>query len=177
MCAVLLTARVAGALDVPARMQARLIAKVAEYDRNLVRREGIRVILLVRKVGDAESASVVDELAAEFGTVDRIAGGPHRHAIVEFVSAADLAEKVKTQNAALVYLSSGLQDQIGGVAKALEGISVLTVGAGPGDAERGMVLGFDMVSGRVQIVVNLARAKAQNAAFRPEFLRLARVIR
>jgi uncharacterized heparinase superfamily protein len=36
---------------------------------------------------------------------------------------------------------------------------------------------FDMVSGRVQIVVNLARAKAQNAAFRPEFLRLARVIR
>lgn len=167
----------AWALDVPPRAQARLLVKVAEYERNLVRREGPRVILLVRKAADAESASIAEEMAAELKLAEAVAGGPHSEVIVDFSSARALLAEVKSHEAAIVYLSSGLQEHIAGIASALDGVSVLTAGCGPGDAERGAVLGFDMVSGRIQLVVNLPRARSQNAAFRPEFLRLARVIR
>ncbi len=174
--ALLFTRRVL-ASDVPPRVQARLLAKVAEYDRNLVAREGPRVILMVRKPGEPRSASAVDELAAELKTIDQIAGASHREAVIDYTTPAALRAAVQAEGAAIAYLSPGLDAQLGNIADALRDVAVLTVGSDGADAEKGAVLGFDVVSGRVQLVVNLARAKAQHVSFRPEFLTLARVIR
>ena len=57
----------------------------------------------------------------------------------------------------------------------------LIAGIGPAAASatyvpKGCVLGFDAESGRPKLVVNLSQARLQKVAFKPEFLKLARVI-
>lgn len=60
--------------------------------------------------------------------------------------------------------------------KALEGGDVLTAGASPSYVGRGAVLGFDLASGRPQLLVQLAQAGRQNVKLAADVLRLMRVI-
>jgi hypothetical protein len=174
--AALCATQVAAAERVPPRTQARLLAKIAQYDRNLVARQGVRIVLLMRRANDAAAVALVDELAAELATIDRIAGREHQRFILDFVSPEALRLTVQRRNAAIVFLA-GLGDGVPAAANALKDLTVLSAAPTGADAERGSVVGFDVVSGRVQLVVNLPRAKDQHVDFRPEFLRLARVIR
>ena len=45
-----------------------------------------------------------------------------------------------------------------------------------GDVPKGIVLSFDLVSGKPKIVVHLGQAKRQDVQFKAELLKLARVI-
>jgi hypothetical protein len=58
----------------------------------------------------------------------------------------------------------------------LVGLYIISVSPVPEDVARGIVLGFEVVSGKPKLLVNLPRARQQNVAFKPELLRLARVI-
>jgi len=174
--ATLCTTGTAGAERVPPRTQARLIAKIAQYDRTLVARQGTRTVLLVRRANDAAAVAIVDELAAELATIPHIAGGEHQRFVLDFDSPEALRLSVQRRHAAVVFLA-GLGENVAATADALKDLTVLSTAPTGADAERGSVVGFDVVSGRVQLVVNLPRAKDQHVDFRPEFLRLARVIR
>ena len=58
----------------------------------------------------------------------------------------------------IVYLASGLTHQIPTIRSALEGVDVLTVGAVPEYVDLGVILGFDVLSAKPKLLVNLEPA-------------------
>lgn len=166
----------AGDADVPAAVQAELLAKVAAYDRNLAARAGEQVrTLVVAKVGDAASARLAAQLKDALAGKSAIAGLPHAEETVAFESAAALASAVRQRRAAIVYLSSGFADaELEAIAAALDGVDVLTAGSAS-YVRKGVVLGFDLVSGKPKLVVDLPRANRQRVALSANVLRLMTV--
>jgi hypothetical protein len=162
---------------VPAALQADLLAKVAAYDKNLVGRAGDRVrVLIVVKPKDDASNRFAKHLSSALGGVGKIGGLPHDQTTAVFAGARPLAETCRAQRIAIVYLAPGLGEEIPAIRDALEDVNVLSVAAVASDVPKGVVLGFDLVSGKPKLVVHLAQARRQHVQFRAELLKLARVI-
>ena len=178
-CGVALWVRRGGAqsVEVPVRLQAELLSKVVAYDRNFRdRARGRALVLVVVKPGDPESARLGEQIHDELGVLDEFGGLPHGEEVVRFSSPRALAELAKSRGAAVVYLSAGLSEEVPSIASALAELSVLSVAVSPAYVPKGAVLGFDAQAGRPKLVVNLQQARLQQVAFKPELLKLARVI-
>lgn len=161
---------------VPPKLQAELLAKVAGYDKNLAARAGDKVhVLIVQKPGDESSASVAAHMQRELQGLGDVGGLPHDEAITAWAGADALAQTIKTSRIAIVYFSSGFRDDVDAIAKALGSADVLSAGAVADYVPKGVVLGFDLVSGKPKLLVNLPQAKKQNVAFRAEVLKLMKV--
>jgi hypothetical protein len=164
-------------VSVPIGLQAELVAKVVSYDRNFAARAGERAhVLLVTRSGDAESVRTAAHMESALRDIKELGGLPHDEATVAYGGAKVLVEAVRARRIAVVYLTPGLGGEVSQIAEALAGTSVLTVGATSDFVPRGAVLGFDVVSGRPKLVVNLTQAKKQDVAFKAEVLKLMRVI-
>jgi len=164
-------------VQIPARLQAALVAKVAAYDTHFAARaSGRALVLIVVAGGKAESERFGEEIRAELGSQPKIGGLSHAEEIVRFSSAAELGRLCKERHAALVYVAPALSSEVSQIASALSGIDVLSVAALPGDVEQRLVLGFARESGRPKLLVNLEPARRQNVAFNPDLLRLVRVV-
>jgi hypothetical protein len=162
---------------VPVPLQADLLVKVAAYDRALPARAGDRVhVLLVRRAGNADAERAVSQMRLALGQVDTIAGLAHDEAVVTWSSPSALAAAVKEQRASIVFFPPGFADDVAGIRGALDGADVLTATAVPDYVARGIVLGFDLVSGKPKILVNLEQAKKQHVAFAAELLKLVKVV-
>lgn len=164
-------------VQIPARLQAALVAKVAAYDtRFALRANGQALVLIVVASGKAESERFGEEIRAELGLQPKIGGVSHSEEIVRFSSAADLAQLCKERHAALIYVAPALSQEVPQIAAALSGVDVLSVAALAGDVQQRLVLGFARESGRPKLLVNLEQARLQKVAFNPDLLRLVRVI-
>lgn len=166
----------ADAVPVPVALQADLLFAVAAQDRNLPARAAgtVRTLILTRKTDESIRAALRFRSAA-VGKA-QVGGLPHVVEVTSFASGAELAEAVKTKHVAIVYLTPGFtEEDAAEIARALEGGSVLTVSAAPALVGKGAVLGFDLVSGRAKLVVDLTRATRQQVAFSPDVLGLMAV--
>ena len=165
-------------LAVPAGMEAKLTGKVASYDRGFASRvNGKVVIAIVVQAANADSARVGSQMQAAFREVGPIAGYPHEEIVIRFSDARALAAACAQGKASIVYLAPGLDSQIEPITKALESSGVLSVASVLSYVSKGAVLGFELVSGRPKLVINLASAKRQGLAFQAALLDLARVLR
>jgi hypothetical protein len=161
---------------VPVTLQAELLAKVAAYDRNFAARAGERArVLILTKGSNAQSARVGSQVQSALAGLGDVAGLPHTEVVSAYSGAADLAAACKSKGYAIVYLTPGFDAEVAAIAKALAGISVLTVSAIPGYVPLGMVLGFDTVSGKSKLLVNLTQARLQSVSFKAEILKLMKV--
>jgi hypothetical protein len=177
VCVLGVTTAFAEQLQIPARLQAALVAKVAAYDTHFAARANERaLILIVVTTARAESERFGDEIRAELALQPKIGGLEHSEEILRFTSAAEVARACRDRHASLLYIAPGLSMEVPQIATALNGVDVLSVGAAPADVEQGVVLGFARESGRPRLLVNLEQARRQNVAFNPDLLRLARVI-
>lgn len=160
----------------PVSLQAELLAKVAGYDRRLPARAGDVVhVLIVTRPGDADSARIAAQMELALKGRSDIGGLPHDEATAAYAGASTLGQTVRMRRISIVYLTPGLRDEIGAIARALEGVSVLSVASAAEYVPKGVVLGFDLVSGKPKLTVNLTQAKKQDVAFRAEVLKLMRV--
>jgi hypothetical protein len=161
---------------VPVALQAELVAKVASYDKNLAARAGdkVHVLIVVNAKSDA-SNSFAKHMTSALGGVDKIGGLPHDETTAPFGGAKALADTCRAKRIAIVYLAPGLADEVPGIRSALDGVNVLSVAADAAEVQKGIVLGFDLVSGKPKIVVHLGQAKKQDVAFKAELLKLAKV--
>jgi hypothetical protein len=167
----------AQSVEVPVRLQVELLAKVAAYDRNFSERaHGSAVVLIVVKPGDAASERVGEQIHDELSVLNEVGGLPHREEMVQYSARRSLAALCKSSGAAVLYLSVGLAEEMPAIAASLVDQSVLSVAATASYVPKGSVLGFDAESGRPKLVVNLTQARLQKVAFKPELLKLARVI-
>lgn len=163
---------------VPAQVQAELLSKLASYDRNFATRAGTKVrVLVVVKAKDPRSKLFAASLRGALGNVAQIGGLPHEESLVAYESAALLAERCRGERAAVVYLTPGFESEVSAIRSSLRGVDVLSVSAVPEHVPDGVVIGFELVSGRPKILVNLPQAKDQNVSFSADVLKLMKVYR
>lgn len=164
-------------LTVPVRLQAELVVKVANYDRNLPERAaGLVTVLVVVRPSVPESEQASAQFLRAMQTFERIAGLPHSEEALSYAGPGSLAASIKAKKASIVYLPPGFAlDEIASIAKALEGTSVLTVAGVGSFVPRGVVLGFETVSAKPRLLCHLGQARKQNVAFRAEVLKLMKV--
>ena len=165
-------------VTVPVALQVELLAKVAAYDKNLPARAGGKVrVLVLRKSDDDDSARVARHAKRELEKKDTIAGLPSEVTSLAFADATELVRLIKSKHVAVVYVALGFSSaELGAIAKALEGVSVLTAGAAPKQVAGGIVLGFDLVGGKPKLLVNLKRAKKQSVELSSKVLKLVKVV-
>jgi hypothetical protein len=168
---------VAEEVTVPANLQAELFAKAAAYDEQFLgRTEGVVRILVVVRAGDAESERMARRFMATLATLRTIVNLPHEESVERFKDADSLADVCLSKRITFVYLGPGLDAAVPAIADAMKGSEILTVAAVPSYVGRGVVMGFDLASGRLQILVHLTQMRAQKARLAPALLRLAKVI-
>jgi hypothetical protein len=134
-------------------------------------------ILIVKKSGDADSDSAASHALHDLGDVDTVGGLSHEQEIVTYSSASALADLCTKRRACVVYLMPGLSKEIDGIREALSALSVLTAATVPEDVASGVVVGFDQVSGKPKLLINLPQARRQQVDFSADLLRVATVIR
>ncbi len=167
----------AAGAPVPANLQADLVAKAAKYDRNLRRRAGSSVeLLVVRRARSADSESVARIFEHRIEELGTIAGLPVRITHRDYEGSPELLDMVKSSEASILFLSTELGSEVAQIGRALQGTSLLSVGAAPRYIPEGMVLGFSLEGGKPKILVNLAQAKAQSVDLHASFLKLARLV-
>ncbi len=172
-------ARGVGAEDVavPIALQVELTVKVAAYDKHFVARAGERArVLIFAKGGDDLAGRTAKALVKELASYPTIAGLPHDDEIVGYESPTALAAACKKRRAAIVYLTPGLGSALPAIRAALDGVDVLSVTAVADHVPKGAVLGFDLVSGKTTLLVNLAQAKKQNVEFKVGILKMMKVV-
>ncbi|MET0592267.1 MAG: YfiR family protein [Polyangiaceae bacterium] len=160
----------------PIAIQVELLVKVASYDRNFQQRAGDRAkVLILTKPGNGDSSRVAAQVEAGLGRVGEIAGLPHEETVMPYRGAPELANAIREKHAAIVFFPPGFRDDIAAIRDALDGVDVLTASAIPEYVQAGVVLGFDVASGRPELLVNLPQAKRQKVALRADVLRLMKV--
>lgn len=175
-----LTAAAARASDdvtVPLAVQARLLAKAASYDRNLSTRAGgtARVWILV-KAGSTLSEQTGEQMLRALGAEPLVGGLPHQETLIGSHGVTQLVERIVSERPAILYVSAGFSPQeVTQLADALGETPILTVACAAGDVAAGLSLGFDLVSGRPRLQVQLKRARKQGVDFDADFLALAQV--
>jgi len=158
-------------------LEAELLVRVAPYDKNLPARARDRLrTLVLTKSGNDDSARATAQLRVALGAIDRIGGLPHDEIVQPFTTRDALSALVRDQRIAIVFLTPGLSGDVDAIRAALDGLDVLSVSAMPNDVARGIVLGFDLVSGKPKLVVNLPQMRRQNVAFAANVLKLMKVI-
>jgi hypothetical protein len=164
-------------VTVPVALQIDLLIKVAAYDRNFARRAGQMVTtLVVTKPADNDSKRVgMLALNALEAKVD-FAGLPHEEELYVFESADRLAEACRSRKAAVIYLAPGFGAQeLAEIARALDGVEVLSAGSLARFAEQGAVLGFDLVAGKPKLHFSLSQAAKQGVSLSANVLSLMTV--
>lgn len=164
--------------SVPFDLQARLLGKVAGYDKNFRARAGERaVVLVVKKRKDGGSQRAANQLRKALAELEDIAGLPQEVRITEYSGADALEAEIKKTRSAVVYLTPGFTDEAPTLARALQGVDVLSVSAVAEDVAQRIVLGFGLVSGKPKIFTHLEQARLQRVEFEPRALKLMKVYR
>lgn len=161
---------------VPMALEAELLVRVAPYDKNLPARARDRLrTLILTKAGNDDSSRATAQLRVALGAIDRIGGLPHDEIVQPYTTKEALAALVRDQRVSIVFLTPGLSNDVDAIRAALDGLDVLSASAMPSDVPRGIVLGFDLVSGKPKLVVNLTQMRRQNVAFAANVLKLMKV--
>jgi hypothetical protein len=178
LCLCLWIPRLAQADDVavPLPMQVQLLASVADYDKGFVERAKgkVKIVLLTSK--NPDSARAATQVLGVLGQLPRIGGQAHEESTVLFESGAELARLCRSNAISVVFMMPGFQGEIADIKKSLDGVNVLSVATIGSYVQQGVVLGFDVVSGKPKLLVNLAQARAQKVTFRAELLKMVKVI-
>jgi uncharacterized protein DUF4154 len=165
-------------VTVPISLQMSLLLKVASYDKNLKARahDKVRVLVLI-KHDDAESGRSAAQALKAVSEAEAIDGMPVEGTSTTYGDPASLARLTNENNLAILYVTPGFSEgEIEAIARALDGVSVLSAGAVAKYTFRGLVLGFDLAGGKPKLLVHLERAKRQRVELSSSVLKLMRVI-
>lgn len=163
-------------VTVPVDLQLQLLDRVARYERGWATDRSPARVVIVSRAGSVESQRVASQLTQLLGRSPTLGGRATEVRVHSFGGASDLAGQVRGDGADLVYLTPALGPDVPAIARALDGLGVLTVSSVGADVDRGAIVGFELVSTRPRIAINLARAREQRLRFDAQFLRLVRVV-
>jgi hypothetical protein len=176
--ALVLFTRVSVSAPLPTALQAELIVKLAAYDKSLRARAGDPIrIFIVSMAGDDASDLWANQLKTELERTERIIGLLHVESIVRYSGAAALAAACRTQRPGIVVLATAIGADAENIRTALDGVNVLTIVQGADYVRQGVVLGFELVSGKPKLFFNIAQANRQGVVMSADVLKLMTVYR
>jgi hypothetical protein len=164
-------------VSVPVALQIELLTKVAAYDKNLPgrARQGIRVLILTR--AGKPLATRVAQQAARALEGRSIVGQPVVVSQAQFTSGQEVGRRVREDGIAILYVTPGFEvGELKAISSSLVGASVLSAGAVATFVNDGVVLSFDLVSGKPKLLVHIARAREQKVELSSYVLKLVRVV-
>lgn len=161
---------------VPLPMQAQLLASVADYDKGFADRAQGKVKIVLLTSNNPDSARAAAQAQGALARIPQIGGQPHEESTVRFESGPALASRCRSNAISVVFLMPGFQGEVAEITKSLDGLSVLSVAAVGSYVQQGVVLGFDVISGKTKILVNLRQARAQKVNFKAELLKMVKLI-
>jgi len=162
---------------VPVPLQMDLLVKVAGYDKNLPARARDLVRILILTKSDSGKSSQVARQAARALAGKTVANRPLEVTIAAHSDGPALARRIQERGIAIVYAAPGFaQAELEDIARALSGISVLSSGAVARFVQSGVVLSFDLVSGKPKLLVHLKRARDQNVDLSSQVLKFVKVV-
>ncbi len=185
LCALILSSMPApdalgDSVAVPIAIQIALLVKIAAYDRNLASRGtgSVMRVLILQHEADRDSARATEQVKHALMTQPTIAGLAHEELVTTFTGTDELAATCRDAHVGIVFLTQGFSDDnVSAIVRGLDGVDVLTAGADPRFVPRGVVLGFDLVSGKPKMLVNLGQAMRQHVSLSPRVLALMTVYR
>jgi hypothetical protein len=164
-------------VPVPVPLQMDLLVKVAGYDRNLpARARGVvRAVVLMKR--EHAQAKLIGEQALRALEGKSVNNLPTEASGYVFNDGPDLAERVQNGRTSILYAAPGFgARELATIARSLSGLSVLSSGATLELVQAAVALGFDLVSGKPKLLVNLRRAKEQGVDLSSQVLKLAKVL-
>lgn len=168
----------ASGVATPPSVQASLAAKLANYDEGFAARAGsVAHVVVVSRKGDAASVRTATAFREAIRNAPTVGGLPHEEVDLVYSTPAALVDAVRRHRAAMVYFSEGFEDLGEEIGTALDGVNVLSLAAEVGAVEKGIVVGFDLVSGQTKLLVNLHQAEKQGVRLSTDLLRLAVIVK
>ncbi len=153
-------------MPVEAKLQAAILAKVFVYDRTLVGREELKVVLVY---AGTKKADYLQELHSGFAD-----SGIASETVTE--SELDSALEGASKDAAAAYISPGVDAEV--AAAICQEHGVLTITGLPRLVERGKVsVGIGVRAGRPSILVHLPHAVSEGHDLSADLLKLAKIYR
>lgn len=172
--------RPAAAQDVPAARQVLILSRALSYDGNLKQRAGGDLLIaVVGRNGAPASDSIAAAMSEAFQALAnvKVQGMPLRSIRIGYSTPAALESAIVAQGIDVLYICPGLEAELAVITGLCRKKRLLSFGSRVEHVERGLSLGVFTVEGRPTIVVNLAAAREEGAAFASDLLRLARVVR
>lgn len=164
--------------ELPVNLQAELVTRLAAYDRNMKARSGESVVVLVLvKGGDDDSARSASQLTAALNRAPRVGALPVAVQTVTWVDEKALLTTLRSTRAGVIFVTAALSGEVEGLARALDKVDVLTIAPSAEMTRKGSVLGFELVSSRPKLFINLPQADRQNVAMPAEVMKLMTVYR
>jgi len=172
--------RPAQAADLPPRNQALLLLRVLAYDRNLKRRTGSTVtVVLAARAGDRTSEERAASLAGAFEEVSRevvVAGLPVKVEVLGVRDAAGLEARLGAAPAALLHVDEALAAQVPELSRVARRHGALTAGASRALVEAGLSVAVAARQRRAVVVVSPAAARQEGADLDSALLAVAEIV-
>jgi hypothetical protein len=162
---------------VPIALQVELLGRVLWYERGLQKSpdKELRAVI-VERAADAASKLAAAQLIAQLERVKQLGGKRVAARRVVFDSAEQIGRVVQEQRAYLACLTPGLGKVAAELARVFAARGVFSVSTQGADTARGIVLGFELESGKPRILLNLTQARAQKLDFNAQLLRVVQVV-
>jgi len=176
--AILLGTRTAAADEIPAALQAELITRLAAYDRNMKARAGQTVnIVIVVKPGDGDSERTAAQLVSAFERIERVGALPRTVTTLTYTGAKSLADSCKANHSGVAFITAALGGEVEALRAAFDDADILTIAPRAAMTRQGIVLGFELLSSRPRLFINLTQAERQHVSMPAEILKLMTVFR
>jgi hypothetical protein len=160
--------------------QVLILTRALAYDGNLKSRAGADlVIAVVGRSGNSSSEEVASAMTRAFRSLGnvKVQGLAVKSTSFNYSNAAALGTAIESQGIDALYICPGLEPDLPAIIELARKRQVVTLGSREDHVKRGLSLGVFALDAKPTIVVNLAAAKAEGAAFGSDLLRLAKVIR
>jgi hypothetical protein len=179
LVAAALTASVAFAGDeMPAPLQAQLLAKATTYLRNFGPSEGDTAKVMIIFPGTSEGPSrEAQALARAVGAIGTFGAFKVVTATVPFRSTEELRATLVAEKPSVVYVAEDLNETgVLGVIEATRNTGILTTSGLSAHVRLGIVLGFAIVEGHPTLFVHLNQARKRGLDFSSKLLQLAVIV-
>ena len=164
-------------VSVPVSRQAELLVRVAAYDRNLpARAAGTVRVLILTNPEDADSRGVAAQMEHGASQVRQDRRAPLRGHDDGVPGGGAARCDLQTEPHLHRLRHAGAHAKIPDLVAALGGVDVLSVAAVVRYVAQGVVLGFDLISAKPTLVINLPQANKQNVSIDAGVLNLMKVI-
>lgn len=163
---------------VPAGLQAELLARLLRHDRQFSAEKGPRVSVLVVHSSEPSSLASARQLVTALGEQEVLGGRPHTESLFALATLDALLEHVTRNEVRLVIFAPGTVSgsTAAKLTRELEGKSVFTVSMTTDGVAAGLMLGFELESGKPRMWLNLQQARRQGADLRAEVVKLMKVV-